>query len=170
VNLDRKSCDRLEYAEVSVGVPGRRPKPEGERRNRHALTHEWVEVEDVPYDGPRPDLPVRWITTDEGERKRSTWPAPTVRWWDTVSTMPHCSLWTRADWQFAIDTAEVHARWVTGGRGATEVRIRERQLGTTVDARRSLRIQYVPPKRTEETAGEQPAGVVQLDDYRDLYG
>lgn len=150
-----------------MGVPGRRPKPEGERRNRHALTHEWTEVEDVPYDGERPDLPERLLADPEtGIQQEASWPAATERWWEIVSRMPHCRLWTSSDWQFALDTAEVHARWVTGGKGATEVRIRERLLGTTLDARRGLRIQYVAPQ--PKTEGE-PADVVKLDDYRDLY-
>ena len=80
--------------------------------------------------------------------------------------MPHCSLWSRADWQFALDTAEVHARFVAGA-GATELRIREKLLGVTLDARRDLRIRYV---QAAEGVGdvEAPANVLNLDDFRDL--
>lgn len=154
-----------------MGVPGRRPKPAGERRNRHALTHDWIEVEDKPYDGPRPDLPQLWVTDDDGARVRKSWPAATRQWWEVISRMPHCVLWTPAEWQQALDAAVLHARWILGGKHATEIRIRERQLGVSMDARRALRILYVPPKDSRAGAGDQePAGVVNLADYRDLYG
>lgn len=136
-------------------VTGRKPKPEGQRRNRMPATHEWIEVENTPYDGERPSLP----------RRSGGWPAATRRWWEVVSRMPHCRLWSEADWQFAVDTAEVHARWARGEGSASEVRIREKLLGTTLDARRDLRIRYVDPK-----PAAAPAGVVKLDDYRELYG
>ena len=58
---------------------------------------------------------------------------------------------------------ETHARFVEGANG-TELRIREKQLGVTMDARRDLRIRYVEP-RPEQT---RAAGVTNLDDYRDL--
>lgn len=154
-----------------MGVPGRRPKPAGERRNRHQLAHEWTEVEDTPYDGDVPHLPPRYVTNPEtGKMQRALWPAATRRWWQTLSAMPHCRLWTPADWQYALDAAELHARWVTGGKHATEMRIREKQMGTTLDARRALRIQYVPAKAKSTEQAGPPAGVVNLDDYRDLYG
>ncbi|MEV2236688.1 hypothetical protein [Micromonospora sp. NPDC049891] len=68
-----------------------------------------------------------------------------------------------------MDTAEVHARFVEGG-SATELRIREKLLGTTLDARRDLRIRYVDPKPAASPAGAAGAGVTKLDDYRSLYG
>lgn len=137
-----------------MAVAGRKPKPEGQRRNRVAPTHEWTEVENRPYAGPRPKLP----------RREGGWPARTKRWWETISTMPHCKLWTDADWEFALDTAESHARFMQGEHGGTELRIREKRMGTTLDTRRDLRIRYVDP----EPEQAEPAGVVQLDDYRDL--
>lgn len=125
--------------------------------------HDWTEVENTPYDGPAPKLPTRYLI-DEGTLVRAAWPAATKRWWQVVSRMPHCRLWTESDWQFALDTAEVHARFM-GGSPATELRTREKVLGTTADARRDLRIRYVDPQ-PESSPGE----VVKLDDYRDLYG
>ena len=136
-----------------MAVPGAKMKPDGQRRTRHAPTHDWVEVENAPFAGA-PDLP----------RRRTAWPAATRRWWEAISTMPHCCLWSRADWQFAFDTAEVHARFVEGDSG-TEVRIREKVLGTTADARRDLRIRYVAPRPAQTESAE----VVKLDSYRDLY-
>lgn len=91
------------------------------------------------------------------------WPAETRRWWRAVSRMPHCSLWTDADWQFALDTACVAAAFHAGdARVASELRQREKILGTTADARRDLRIRYVPP---EEPTEEAP-GVAVMATYR----
>ncbi len=45
---------------------------------------------------------------------------------------------------------------------ATELRNRENVLGTTIDSRRDLRIRYTEP------ASSPPAGVTNLDQYRDL--
>ncbi|HVM13619.1 MAG TPA: hypothetical protein VM287_04735 [Egibacteraceae bacterium] len=77
--------------------------------------------------------------------------------------MPHCRLWRDSDWQFALDTALIAAEFHMGDtRTATELRNREKVLGTTVDFRRDLRIRYVEPD-------EGPtAEVTRLDDYRDL--
>lgn len=126
--------------------------------------HDWTEVENVPYSGAVPKLPQRWgIEPLEGVRVRLKWPARTLQWWRVVSRMPHCVLWTEADWQYALDVAEAHARFVEGTNG-TELRIREKMLGNTMDSRRDLRIRYVEP-RPEQT---RAAGVTNLDDYRDL--
>ena len=145
-------------------VAGRKPKAEEERRNRMPATHDWTEVENVPYAGRVPPLPQRWgIEPLEGVRVRLRWPARTRSWWLVISRMPHCVLWTESDWQYALDVAETHARFVEGTNG-TELRIREKQLGVTMDARRDLRIRYVDP-RPEQT---RTAGVTNLDDYRDL--
>lgn len=134
-------------------VAGRKPKPDGQKRNRMAPTHEWVEVLDVPFEGG-PELP-----EDQG------WPAMTRRWWRAVSSMPHCALWTETDWGFAFDTALVAAKLHGGDvRAATELRNREKVLGTTVDYRRDLRIRYVDSKPTAEEAA---AGVTDLASYRD---
>lgn len=147
-----------------MAMVGRKLKPEEERRNRTKPTHEWTEVENVPYDGEAPTLPQRWgLDPDEGVKVRMQWPARTRQWWRVVSSMPHCVLWTEADWHFALDVAEVHARFIEGSNG-TELRIREKILGLTMDARRDLRIRYVDP-RPEQT---RAAGVTNLDDYRDL--
>ena len=148
-----------------MAVAGRKAKPEDERRNRMPPTHEWTEVENVPYDGPVPALPQRWRFDEVSlEHVRARYPARTLAWWAVISRMPHCVLWTNADWQYALDVVETHARFVEGTNG-TELRIREKQLGVTMDARRDLRIRYVEP-RAELTG--RPGEVVNLDDYRDL--
>lgn len=133
-------------------VAGRKAKPEGQKRNHHAPTHEWTDVLNVPFEGG-PDLP-----DDQG------WPAMTRRWWKVVSAMPQCALWTEADWGFAFDTALLAAKFHAGEvRLATELRNREKVLGTTMDFRRDLRIRYVD--HVEQTEGD--ADVTKLDDYRD---
>lgn len=210
-------------------MAGRKPKPDGQKRNRMPPTHEWVEVTDEPYTGPVPSLPphprpdVEGPTPPEPDRPlgrmgaalwervwRSSgdmavdvesllllceqmdervalrvavlrdgftqdraalrtvdrqiaqglaalgiaaarsiptrWPSKTLAWWESVAHMPHCVLWSEADWQFALDTALVAAAFHAGDvRVANELRQREKVLGTTADARRDMRIRYVNP-------------------------
>lgn len=127
---------------------GRKPNEGMAVRHRVPPTHEWREVEYVRFTDA-PPLPGKW-------------PAATKRWWAAVSTMPHCCLWTEEDWQFAFDTAVVHATFSRGNiKAATELRNREKVLGTTMDFRRDLRIRYVDPKVNEE-----PASVTKLQDYK----
>jgi hypothetical protein len=140
-----------------VPVTGRKPKPPGQAVNRAKPAHEWTEVPDVLHSGG-PKLPTR---TTLG----LPMPAATKRWWAAVSTMPHCKLWTPSDWSFALDTALVAAQFHAGDlKQATELRNRERVLGTTVDFRRDLRIRYVPAA----PEGPVDADVTRLADYRDL--
>lgn len=135
-------------------VPGTKPKPDGQKRNRVKPTFEWTEVPDIPFSGG-PALPSRCA---EGK----AWPVRTKRWWAAISTMPHCVLWTPTDWEYAIDTALVAAEFHAGDmRLAGELRNREKLLGNTFDSRRDLRIRYVQPEQFEEHAG-----VTSIDDYR----
>jgi hypothetical protein len=141
-------------------VTGRKPKPDGQKRNRMKPVHDWVEVQDVPFSSGRP-LPraPRWV---------GQWPAATKRWWATVSTMPHCVLWDNSDWGFAEDTALLAARFHEGDvRVATELRNREKVLGTTIDFRRDLRIRYVSEMATES---EADGTITAMDDYRRMVG
>ena len=139
-------------------VPGRKPKPDGQSVNRNKPTHDWTEVVDEPFANP-PKLP-------KSMPNGLPWPSWTKRWWQVVSTMPHCVLWTASDWEFAYDTAALKAVFHLSPHNAmaTEIRNREKVLGTTADYRRDLRIRYVDAK--VET--EAPAEVTKLDDYRDL--
>lgn len=146
-------------------VTGRTPKPQGHALNRNKPTTDWVEVEDVPYAGPRPELPKKRTAMTQFGPKDFPVKKMTRDWWEAVSTMPHCKLWTASDWAFAVTTAMVADAAFTGGIGAaTELRNREKVLGTTVDYRRALRIRYVEPKSAQPV----DADVVRLDDYRDL--
>jgi hypothetical protein len=76
----------------------------------------------------------------------------------------HARLWRASDCEFARDTIEIAAAFIDGGTVglATELRNREKVLGTTIDSRRDLRIRYTEP------ASSPPAGVTNLDQYRDL--
>lgn len=139
-----------------MGMAGRKPKPEGQARNRTKPTHDHTEVVNVPFKGGK-RLP-------KTQPNGAEWPKATKEWWKAVSTMPHCALWTDSDWQFALDTAFVAAQWHAGDlKAATELRNREKVLGTTFEYRRDLRIRYVDPE--PETSDSE---VTRLDDFRDL--
>lgn len=144
-------------------VPGRKPK--AQTRSPQRTTHDYVEVEAVPYSGARPDLPTsRRVMLPFGNVADIELHDMTRAWWETLTRMPHCILWSDSDWQFAIATALVADAFYYGhGPSATELARRERVLGTTVDSRRDLRIRYVDPK--SDTA---PSEVTNLDDYRNL--
>lgn len=127
-------------------LPGTKPSDRPVRR-ANKPTHEWAEIDAVPFEDA-PALPGRWS-------------ARVLRWWTSVSRMPHCVLWAESDWQFAMDTAHVAKAFYAGNmKAATELRRREKVMGTTVDSRRDLRIRYVEPK------GELPADIPSLADYR----
>lgn len=124
-----------------MAIRGRKPKPDNEKVTRHALGHEWIDVPDTPYGGrPIGKHPV------PGE----TWAPGTREWWRSTATMPHCILWGPANWQYAKDTAVTYDRWLKGDKArAGELRNRAKQLGTTLDSLRDLRIRYVNPKAFE---------------------
>lgn len=106
------------------------------------------------------------LKIDSSDR-RLVWPVETKRWWATVATMPHCVLWTDADWQFAFDTALVAAAFHAGNtRLATELRNREKTMGTTVEARRDLRIRYRVTEPNEVADALADASITTMADYR----
>ncbi len=138
-------------------VSGRKPKPTGQARNRMKPVHDWTEVVNVPFDHP-PELP-------EARADGRPWPGRTRQKWFAWSSMPHCVMWGSADWDFAFDTLELAAQFHEGAaRLATELRNREKVLGTTVDFRRDLRIRYVDAPSEQEVS----ASVTSMDDYRNL--
>jgi hypothetical protein len=162
-----------------MAVTGRKPK-DGPKRNRVAAVHDWTTVVDRPYDGPRPTLPdarrVEWTDRELGRQSDMQPLQPITRqWWDRVAAMPHCVLWSDADWQYAVTTALVADAVFAGDvRLAGELRQRERVLGTTLDARRDLRIRYVPLEDesaegevTESTSkASAPQNVTRLSERR----
>lgn len=128
-------------------IPGPGPKNDGQKRRRNEGTHEWIEVADRPYRGKVPvTLPrTRMIMLAFGPK---SFPLETMtkNWWKSIRSMPHCALWTESDWQFALATAIVADDAFRGKSGAqAELRQREKIMGTTMDARRALRIRYVDP-------------------------
>lgn len=143
-----------------MAVTGRKPK-DGPKRNRVAAVHEWTTVVDEPYGGPRPELPdarrVEWTDRELGRQSDMMPLQPlTFAWWDRIAAMPHCVLWSAADWQYAVTTALVADAVFAGDvRLAGELRQRERVLGTTLDARRDLRIRYVPAEDVADQDEEQ---------------
>lgn len=156
-----------------MGLPGAKPKADRSQVVHKNKIAEWTEVEDVPFeDGPA--LPPRSACTDEqawisaGVIPGEGWPLATMTWWDVVRRMPHCKLWADSDWTFAAMTAEIHARTAEGWRGYAggELRQREKLIGLYADARRDLRIRYVPPATAPATGPD--ATVVSLATYRDL--
>lgn len=142
-------------------VKGRKPSPDsryGGTAPSKQPRQEWVEVVDKPYDGVVPKLPTR----------HPAWPARIKEKWKVWSRMPHCVLWDEADWEFALDSLEIAAQFYeTGQTGkATELRNREKQLGTTLDFRRDLRIRYVDNISEEK----KPDEVADINAYRNRVG
>jgi hypothetical protein len=157
-------------------VVGRKPVEDRSQvlnRNKPAEGTEWLDVENVPHDGP--PLPDRDDASSTAYERpigvqAAGWPQATLRWWEAVRTMPHAATWTDTDWQIAYAAAEAHARFCEGWKGCSsgsELRQREKLLGMSRDARRDLRIRYVEPKR-KPAAGDVPDNVTQLDDFRSL--
>ena len=149
---------------ISGAKPSGRPTV-----NRNKPTHDWTTVPNKPYTGPRPELPLtRQVMVKNGEVEIVPIEERTRQWWQVVSSMPHCILWTDSDWVFALDTAMVHASAVYGSvTASSELRQRERILGVTMDARRDLRIKYVDDEAEEGvslTTGV--AGVTQITERR----
>lgn len=135
-------------------VAGPKPKPEGTTVHRNTLVHEWTEVVDRPYRGKKPALP-----SGTSQQTRA--------WWGRVTSLPHCVLWGEGDWQFALDTARVHNAFVHGDLArAAELRIREDRMGTTLGARRDLRIRYVAAESAEKAAPKADAKVSDFQDER----
>jgi hypothetical protein len=155
-----------------MGVAGAKPKEDRSQiRHRNPPAHDWTEVADVPFDGP--PLPPRETVysldnpfAGGEDAPGGEWPRRTREWWEAIRQMPHAKLWSSADWQFAFDVAEIHARFTQGWKGynGAELRMREKLLGNTMDARRDLRIRYIP--KPEENV--LPANVTRMADFRDL--
>ena len=122
-----------------------------------------TDVVNVPFDGEKPELPLeREMLLKSGDVITVPMGKATVQWWEKISSMPHCLLWADSDWQYALDTAKVHAMAQNGVLSAmAELRMREKTLGTTWEARRDLRIRYVEPE-----VEVVPLAVVDIDDRR----
>jgi hypothetical protein len=140
-------------------VSGAKPKPPGETIAKARQVHDWIEVENVPFEDAN-----RRLTKHRPSGGK--WPEAAIRRWRTWRRMPHAILWSDSDWDFCIDTVEIAALFyeTQSTKYATELRTRERVLGTTADYRRDLRIRYVEPKEPRPVL----ALVTNVDDFRDL--
>lgn len=157
-----------------MGLPGAKPKTDRSQVVTRHKPAEWTEVPDVAFEGG-PEIPDRnapeistALMADAGVIPGRDWPHQTRRWWSVIRRMPHAVLWSSADWEFAMATLEIHARTFEGWRGYTgaELRQREKLLGVYMDARRDLRIRYVPAP--DAAPSDHDADVVTLADYRSL--
>lgn len=122
------------------------PAPKQTKRRQNPDTFAWVSVANEPFTGPSPELPPEWECSEA-----------TLAWWETVRRMPHCALWSDSDWQFALDTAIIHARFSESPlANAPELRLRSAKLGMTYEDRLKLRIRYVsddePAAKAEPSA------------------
>ena len=147
-----------------MAVTGPPPK-EGRKRHRGAPAHEWIDVVDVPFTGkPLVALPPRRRLELDGRMVSRSWEPMTRAWWRTIRSMPHCVLWTKTDWQFAVTTAVVADNAFRGSKAAlTELRHRERIMGVTVESRPGLRIRYVPKNDGPKLAIVPKSAVVSID-------
>lgn len=121
-----------------MAFTGREPSPGAIHRNPI------VEFTEIP-DTPNLEGRTRTLSGD--------WHAKTLDWWAMIREMPHTRLWSESDWAFASDTAHLKEAFYTGTASKselTEMRIREDNLGVTMEARRKLRIRYVKPRKIEE--------------------
>lgn len=148
-----------------MAVPGRQPRPAAQKRNRAQSQADWVDVPNVPYAGDRPELPTsRTVVTRDGQEQVNL-QSMTEKWWEVVTSMPHCARWSSSDWMFALSSAIVADAAFCGIASAqTELRNREKVMGTTAEFRRALRIRYIDPPKPDQAVAE----VTSLDDYRDL--
>jgi hypothetical protein len=136
-------------------------------RRRSNSPDEWVDVPNVPYTGPRPVLPRARKILNGGQLMEVPISAMTRQWWKVVTSLPHCALWDAGEWQYAVTTAIVADNVHYGVNAAvSQLRARERAMGTTPDARRALRIRYVDPNATATVHELHP--VPEPEDYRDL--
>lgn len=147
----------------------RGPKPKDpDRLHQKSRSQGWTEVPNVRYAGKVPRLPQGRAIMVDGIPKRVKLHPMTRQWWRTISRMPHCVSWAPSDWQFAITTALVADMAYRGNNAAaTELRNREKVLGTTMESRRDLRILYVDPAPKLEAVPEPARG--QMTELEELY-
>lgn len=127
-----------------MNLAGRGPMPREDRstiRFRGKPDKSWQTVENTPFLAGRsrelPPLP----------HGKGLWHGRTLAWWDNIRTMPHARLWTDTDWDFAIATARLHHEfWLGDMKVETGLRIRERLMGVTWEARQSAGIKYAEPE------------------------
>lgn len=147
-----------------MALPGRKPKPRDQVRHKNPPRFEYRTFLDVPNPNPRPLPSVTELRDATGIER---WPSFTRKWWKAISTLPHTIAWTDADWDYAAQTAFVHARFATGdmAKVMAELRLRGHHLGATLAARLELRITYRTEQGVEVLDDKDPA-VTAMADYR----
>jgi hypothetical protein len=148
-----------------MALPGRKPKLESQRRNKHDPRIGARFFPDVPNPNPRPLPPVSRLSAAAPFKR---WPAATREWWKAVAALPHTVAWTDADWSAAYECALLHAKfWHGADKLAPELRRRTHELGTTWQGRLDLRICYLDEEGTEvrQDRPSDPA-VTAMADYR----
>lgn len=134
------------------------PKPANERVRRNIDVPATVVEPDDEVRGPELPAEPRFVLGfgDEVEVIRS-WPARTVKWWDTWRRSPQAQTFTDTDWDFLLDTAQLHALfWLGEVRHAPEIRIRLQQFGGTPADRMRLRLQVGKPATDAQPAAPKP--------------
>ncbi|MFI7009981.1 hypothetical protein [Streptomyces sp. NPDC050145] len=123
------------------------------RRNKDPIpqtTIRWERAE-------APELPEFRIERD-GELVEFVWPERTREWWQTWVDSPLSDHFMAVDWEFHLGTALVHARHWQGDRyAAAELRLREAQLGATLESRARLRIVTAEADNADEGRGASGA-------------
>ena len=120
-------------------------------RDQKALDAEMVNLEpDEKLRGP--DLPDDlWDQATDGPL---LWPSMTKRWWLNWRKSPQSQTFTDTDWDFLLETALLHRRFVKGDASvAAELRLRVAKFGATPEDRMRLKIAIQAPR----SAGAQPA-------------
>lgn len=132
------------------------PAPKESKRRQNPDTFAWVSVANRPFEGVSPELDA------------SIWPDSTLAWWETIRQMPHCVLWSKSDWEFALETAAIHAAFGQGDlKQAPELRLRAAKMGITYEDRMKLRIRYVDEDQAvPEPARSKSAKVTRIDARR----
>jgi hypothetical protein len=101
--------------------------------------------------------------------KRAKYSAATQRWWDTWASSPQAEAFLATDWErLQMLAPMVESYWQGDLRVLAEIRLNEERLGATVRDRQALRMRLEPIK--DDTVGELPEGVLDMDLYRELSG
>lgn len=131
------------------------PAPKQSKRRQNPDTFAWISVANRPFGGISPELDA------------SVWPDATLAWWETIRQMPHCVLWSKSDWEFALETAAIHAAFQQGDlKQAPELRLRAAKMGITYEDRMKLRIRYVDEEEPAAESKKSKSGKVTSIDSR----
>jgi hypothetical protein len=103
---------------------------------------DWRDYDDVPFEGAPP------MPKPHGRKK--TWHPLVEAWWNSTSKLPHAKDWRDDDWLKVYEVMEEKQAYYTTTADLrkttqlTEIRRREDALGVGDQARRQLRIRYLP--------------------------